>query len=418
MKVLWITNVPLPAACARIGISTPVVGGWLFAGAQALCEASTVQLGLACLYDGDDLVSFEDAGCQYYLVPRSKTKGYDVALEQKWRDVHNEFMPDIVHLHGTEYSHGLAYLRGVENANVIVSVQGLVSVYSKYYFGGIDALTVLKYVTLRDILRFDSLFQQRRNMRLRGQYELECLKRVRNVLGRTRWDEAHVRAINSEAVYHHCGETLRKQFYVNRWRGWRGEFPVIFLSQAHYPIKGLHKVLEALHLIRKDLPNVRLQIAGNDFFSISRLKLPGYGAYIRQLLSEYCLADCVEFLGVLTEEQMVDAYCRASLFLCPSIIENSPNSIGEAQLLGVPCVSANVGGVMDMINDGITGMLYRFDEPEMLAYAVVKVLSDRKLSESLSESGRVAANARHNPLTNVNELIDIYGRVAGANDAN
>ena len=51
----------------------------------------------------------------------------------------------------------------------------------------------------------------------------------------------------------------------------------------------------------------------------------------------------------------------------PSSIENSPNSLGEAQLLGVPCIASDVGGVTDMIPNKECGIIYRFEEVELLA---------------------------------------------------
>ena len=57
------------------------------------------------------------------------------------------------------------------------------------------------------------------------------------------------------------------------------------------------------------------------------------------------LEDKVSFLGPLNAEQMKAEYLRSNVFLCPSSIENSPNSLGEAQMLGVPCVASYVGGI-------------------------------------------------------------------------
>ena len=59
------------------------------------------------------------------------------------------------------------------------------------------------------------------------------------------------------------------------------------------------------------------------------------------------MEDKIEFLGRLSAEGMKQAYLDANVFVMPSTIENSPNSLGEAMLLGVPCVAADVGGVAE-----------------------------------------------------------------------
>ena len=55
---------------------------------------------------------------------------------------------------------------------------------------------------------------------------------------------------------------------------------------------------------------------------------------------------------------MRQAYLEADVFLLPSQSENSPNSLGEAMLLGLPCVASNAGGIPDMLADGQEGLLY------------------------------------------------------------
>lgn len=70
-------------------------------------------------------------------------------------------------------------------------------------------------------------------------------------------------------------------------------------------------------------------------------------------------------MGKLTAGQMRDRYLASSLYVCCSALENSPNSLGEAMLLGMPCVSADVGGIPSMFTDGVDGILYRgFSERE------------------------------------------------------
>ena len=119
----------------------------------------------------------------------------------------------------------------------------------------------------------------------------------------------------------------------------------------------------------------------------------------------------VHFLGQLSEEQMIAEYMNAHVFVCPSAIENSPNSVGEAQLLGTPVVASYVGGTMDMVKDGETGFLYRYEEISLLAQRVCELFSNRELCERISVQERTVANARHSKDTNARALVEIYKEI-------
>jgi glycosyltransferase involved in cell wall biosynthesis len=216
--------------------------------------------------------------------------------------------------------------------------------------------------------------------------------------------------------YHFCNRTLRGSFYVSdKWDINRKTNYAIFLSQAYYPIKGAHQALKAAALLKKDFPDIQIRIAGHSIVNNAtlseKLRLSGYGNYLRSLIKKADLHRNVRFLGTLSEQQMIDEYRNAHLFICPSSIENSPNSLGEAQLLGVPAVAAYVGGIPDMVIHGETGLLYRFEEVEMLAENIRKVFTDDILAKHLSSNGISAAEQRHNRRTNLTQILNIYNTV-------
>lgn len=73
------------------------------------------------------------------------------------------------------------------------------------------------------------------------------------------------------------------------------------------------------------------------------------------------------FTGILSEEKMIEQYLKSNVFVLPSVIENSSNSLGEAMLLGMPCVATNTGGTMDILEHKKEGFLYPYTEPAMCA---------------------------------------------------
>ena len=126
------------------------------------------------------------------------------------------------------------------------------------------------------------------------------------------------------------------------------------------------------------------------------------------LLTKYKLENKVSFLGPLDEHKMIEEYQKAHVFICPSSIENSPNSLGEAQLIGTPVIASYVGGIPDMVQNGKTGILYRFEEIEMLAEYIKQIFENDKLAKYLSENEIREAEKRHDKETIFKELISIY----------
>lgn len=100
---------------------------------------------------------------------------------------------------------------------------------------------------------------------------------------------------------------------------------------------------------------------------------------------------------------MVKRYLLSNVFICPSTIENSPNSLCEAQLLGVPHIASYVGGTADLMK-GNEECLYRFEETEMLAEKICNVFA----KSSFSKNMQTEAQVRHNAKANAKRLIEIY----------
>ena len=115
--------------------------------------------------------------------------------------------------------------------------------------------------------------------------------------------------------------------------------------------------------------------------------------------------------GSINEQEMAKMYVKAHVFVCPSSIENSSNSLGEAQIIGTPAIASYVGGVPDMAEHEKTALLYRFEEYEMLAYFIVRIFSDADLAERLSENGRIVARKRHDEDVNASTLLNIYRKM-------
>lgn len=414
MKILWITNVVFPEAVSLKGRDGDYRGGggWLLGAASSLIGNNDITLTVATptsLVDRLELLHGERIS--YYLIPYGKgNKKYNRNYETYWAEIKKEFNPDVVHIHGTEYTHGLAYINACGKEKVIVSIQGLVSAIAKYYLYGLNISDIIRNITLRDLFK-GTIFFEKRNFKNRGLTEVKVLQSVDHVIGRTSWDQAHVKAINPQVHYYHCNEILRNEFYEGEWDVSKCNRYSIFISSASYPIKGFHQLLKAMRIVKMRFPQTQIRIAGSCYPSetvFQRLKMNGYGRYLLRMADAFKLQEQITYLGPLTVGEMKEEYLKANLFICPSSIENSPNSIGEAQILGVPVLASYAGGIPDMMK-GDESHLYRFEEFEMLAAKIITIFEESDFH--YTGIMRIKASKRHSATKNVKDLVEIYNQV-------
>ncbi len=415
MNILWITNIPLPDASSLMGEKPIPFGGWLVNAASELIKEQNIVLNVAFPKNDIDKVEvIKGENINYYPFP-SVNYSDKASMKENANliNIIDESKPDIVHIFGTEFPHTLAMVNvcNLKGITTIISVQGLVSVIAKHYITGLP-IQLLNRFTFRDFLKQDNIKQQQRKFEKRGKYEIEALQKVSHIIGRTTWDRACTSFINEDAHYHHCNETLRDVFYRHRWDINQCEKYSIFLSQGSYPIKGLHFVIESLPLLLKRYPNVKLYVGGIDITKYStlkeKLKISSYGKYIKDLINIHNLQNHIIFTGILNEKQMCELYLKSHVFVCPSSIENSPNSLGEAMMLGVPSVASDVGGIADLLKHKEEGFLYQSDAPYMLAHYICEIFGDDQLALEFSENARKKALKRHDRKLNNERLKEIY----------
>lgn len=343
---------------------------------------------------------------------------YDPSLENVFESILNRLRPDVIHLMGSEYPFTLAMAKSIVKSGLqnraVLSVQGLASMCARHYLSGIPG-SVIKGRTFKDFIKRDGLMKQKKTMESRGQFEKESIQLIPNIIGRTDWDEACTKRINPARKYFYNSEILRQTFYLgDQWRVDSAEKHSLFMSQATYPVKGFHLALEALYEISKSYNDVHLYVSGNNIYGAEGWKLSAYPKYIKSLIMKYGLSEKIIFLGRLQADEMKERYLKTHVFISPSVIENSPNSVGEAMMLGVPAVASDVGGVKNMLVHGEEGFIYPADELYMLAYYVMKIFEDKPLARMLSQNAREHSKLTHNRSEICKGLIDIYKQIGEA----
>jgi glycosyltransferase involved in cell wall biosynthesis len=333
---------------------------------------------------------FERNGIQFIFLktPRSRT---DILTLYRWRVSHiadwlrrNYDQYDLIHLHGSELQLP-AMVAGLPQHSipVLLSVQGLVSECVKY---------------VPEMSWYKALWT------LAGYYERRYLPYIHHFICRTDWDKAHVARLSPGANIYHNWEILRAEFYE------AAQLPLPVPDTAHQPrilfvgghqvMKGFREALAVFAQLRSHIPGLRLVVAGTVGVKewteeTQRAHLSGQAA------------DEVERIGFQTAAQLAELCRTCFCLLHPSYIDNSPNTVCEAQIAGLPVVASDVGGLRSLITDGQTGLLSSLKTSD-LATQVLRLYHHPALRHRLAAAARAEAQRRHDPATIVQRTLELY----------
>ena len=422
MRVLWVCNIMPPVIGEYLGKECSVKEGWISGIlARLVREKEEVELGICYPVaeqseEAKKIVPLnhqKNITCYGFVEDTVCPENYGGAvLENRMREIMDDFKPEVLHVFGTEYGHSLAAAKAMKNpGKTLIGLQGVISQCAKEYMADLP-LEIQAQVSFRDWLKKDSMKQQQEKFFIRGEREKEALKLCGHITGRTEFDKTAARKMNPKAVYHYMNETMRGEFYQGKWSRDNCKEHSIFFSQADYPLKGFHYLLQALKEIKQKYPDVTVNVAGNSLVSYKtlkdKIKISAYGKYLRKLVKELQMEDKIVFLGKLSAEEMKQQYLNCNTFVCASSLENSPNSVAEAMLLGTPVVASNTGGIPSMVEHKKEGLLFEKGNVKELAKAVIRTWEEDSLVEVMNDNARVRARKNHDADENYRTLLEIY----------
>lgn len=207
-------------------------------------------------------------------------------------------------------------------------------------------------------------------------------------------------------------------------------FPILFVGRVS-PEKGVHTLIEAFTRIVARIDRARLIIAGprtvlpehflvnissdplvralNRFYDCSANA--DYGNYLDDLVMRLGLDDKICFLGPIPHKELVKWYQSSSVVVNPSLSESFGISIVEGMACGIPVVGTKVGGMLETILDGETGLLVEPEHPDLLAEAIIFLLEDSKAARTIGVKGRARAVEHFSWRARANRLLSAYRMV-------
>jgi glycosyltransferase involved in cell wall biosynthesis len=284
--------------------------------------------------------------------------------------------PDIVHAHGTEAAYGLAGL--ASGYPCLISMQGIISEIFK----------------IDPILRF----------RIVRHWEKSQVRRAKYFACRTDFDTGFVRATNPGAKIFQLHEAMNPVFFRDAWAV-RDEPRVLFVGSLQER-KGVATLLRAIGKVKETIPTVELSAIGG-----------GGGECVQQLkglVTELGISSRVTFLGQQTAEEIARHHRESQIFALPSDNENSPNTLAEAMVSGMPVIATNVGGIPSMVTDGETGLLVEVRNPQQLAEKITYLLQHPEERKRLGQNAQRIGRARHAPEKVALETVAAYKEILKA----
>ncbi len=376
MNVLWLAAT---SHSSKAGHPMP----WITSLANSLVTKGDVNITIVSynpFLKQDEEVIQNGVKYTFLKVPDDKwdlLRGYTgrIKLVQNYlKDIAGQY--DLMHIHGAEQQYHV--MGNAVKIPKVLSAQGFVT---EYY----------QHLSKRPEYRHLSWL-------VAGYYEKRYMPKIKHFICRTHWDKSVVRQMHPQAIIHHNWELIRPEFYeLIPPAGNTERNAVLFVGGINY-IKGIREALQTVDTLRQMRP-IRFIVTGSGNKE-DLLKM------VATLSLKNIKPEDIEHRGMLTAAQLWQTYHEAFCLLHPSYIDNSPNSVCEAQLAGLPVVASNVGGVASLVDSYETGLLTSLNVPE-IAKAVETLWNSSSLRDSLASQARQVSLKRFDQqqITGITESI-------------
>lgn len=410
MRVLWFS---VTASCYSTKQSTSHNGGgWIASLEKIIKTHNEIELGIAFEFTSSTFKETID-GVTYYPI---NTNSIANKIKQKFSIAHEEyfllpkcleiiedFKPNIIQCFGSEWSFGL--IAKQITIPVVVHMQGsMPSYFNALYPPRYNKWTAIAFDLAHGRLKrlARDIFEEHK-AKQRTNREFRVFKANKYFLGRTDWDKNIVELLSPGSKYYTCNEALRDSFYYSteQWKPQRRDRITLCTTGNGSLWKGLDIILKTASILTNRGIDFQWKIIG----SIDNVQ------YIEWMENLSFKESNVILTGVLSESELKHELLNTDIYIHPAYIDNSPNALCEAMILGLPCISSFVGGIPSIIENNVSGLLVPVNEPYVLANEIIKLASDTERQTRYSEAAAQQARKRHSTKNILAELIEAYNSI-------
>ena len=409
MKVLWFSLSPCGSVTRETASKTK--HGWMIALETALKRCNSVELEVA-FFSKKKEEPFNHDGVKYYpmYIPQSSTKIIRLFASRNNDDIKKEFIrsvvqqsqPDLIHIHGTEEAFGYAAMM-FPQIPAVFSIQGIIGPCLNKFYSGIPKREMRKFEPLLARVKKAGILDAEKRFYLASQREAIFLKNAKYVFGRTEWDKNITLMYNPERKYIEVNELLRSEVYKHKWKGEIANRKIRLITTISAGIyKGYETLLQTASLLK--------QYAPFDFeWCVAGYEDGNYWARMSEKYTGYSSSECnIKFLGWQDAESLCKNISNSDIYVQVSHIENSPNALCEAMVIGTPIVASFAGGTSTMLKNGEEGILVQDGDHYAYAGAIIDLVKTPHKATIMGVKANASAVLRHNEKKILEELLNGY----------
>ena len=231
--------------------------------------------------------------------------------------------------------------------------------------------------------------------------EIYYLKKIKNLIAITEEIEHLARNNNPKTQIYRINNAIDDNYFDIIDKSNSNKPIILFVAAITYR-KGLHYLIEAVELLKKYVPNVQLRIAGMADWDSEYVQM------IKKKWAESIDSGLICFLGGISQERLYEEFSICSVFSLPSLAESAPMVIAQASASGKPVVATRIGGIPNMINNGVNGYLVEPENVNDLFAALKNIFVDESHRIELGMHARSSAKEMYSTNAIANATFNAY----------
>lgn len=412
MKVLWF-EVTTPS---RYDVNSGVRAGWQDSLERIIRTIPDIELTVSFVATSPNMtekciegVKYVPMNLKFSFFDKIKNKyswcAYIRELDKEMKAVVSASNPDIIHVFGTEWLCGRIAM--YTSIPVVIHIMGAIIPYNNalyppgFSFKDIfESIPIWKPITIINRCLFEF---KKKNW---AKQEEEVWNCVKYYMGRTSWDKALSHILHPNRVYYHVDEALRTSFFNSSicWSVDNVSEKVKLITIGNSSFwKGPDMVLKTARILSHYGIDYEWNFVGAFDGNIKKMIEKKIGITYEECHVNIC--------GKVNAEKLTSMLCESTIYVHTAYVENSPNSICEAQYLGLPVISTNVGGISTLVGDNKSGVLVPANDPWQLADAIVSLSGDKDTIVYYAQNSKRMAIKRHSDENIKEQLLSCYNAI-------